>query len=78
LLLSQIDFGFLTIKDFFIMKSRRFLTQKELLQKTGIKFYKLEYLIKTGIVPVIQKGRGTPRQFPIDAISIIRKIVRER
>ncbi|MFH1212887.1 MAG: hypothetical protein V1681_02270 [Candidatus Neomarinimicrobiota bacterium] len=60
------------------MKSQRFLTQKEILQKTGVKFYRLEYFIKSGIVPVIQKGRGNPRQFPPDSVSIIKKIVRGR
>jgi len=60
------------------MKRQGFLTQKEILQKTGIKFYRLEYLIKTGIVLVIQKGRGIPRQFPPDSVSIIKKIIRGR
>lgn len=54
------------------MKDKHWLTQKELLQKTGIKFYKLDYLVKTGDIPVIQKGSGNLRQFPDEAVRIIK------
>jgi len=55
------------------MNNKKYLTQSEVLKATGIKFYQLEYLIKLAIVPVIQKGSGNLRQFPVEAVEIIRK-----
>jgi hypothetical protein len=50
-------------------------SQKEVLEKTGIKCYQLEYLIRTKKIPVIRKGKGIPREFPEEAIKIIKERV---
>lgn len=49
-----------------------YLTQKQVLVKTGFKFYQLEHLIKSGIIPVIRFGKGNPRKFPSEAVEIIK------
>ncbi|MBU4444653.1 MAG: hypothetical protein L6422_02940 [Candidatus Marinimicrobia bacterium] len=52
---------------------KKYLSQKELLEETGICFYRLEYLIKKGEVPVTQNGSGNPRKFPNpEAVEIIK------
>ena len=50
---------------------KKYLTQKELLEKTGIQFYQLEYLIKKGEVPVIKSGSGVPRKYPVESLKLI-------
>ncbi|GEM_PF-3231506 len=47
------------------------ISQKELLQKTGAKYYQVEHLIRTGRLPVYKHGRGNERQFPLEAIEIL-------
>jgi len=54
------------------MKRKNYLSQNELVKKTGIKLCQIEYLIRIGEVPVIQRGRGIPRMFPKEAVGIIR------
>ena len=54
------------------------LTQKEVLEKTGLKFYQLEYLIKKGKVPVIQSGSGVPRKYPFESLTIIEDLKKSR
>ncbi|MHA1877175.1 MAG: hypothetical protein ACTSUC_12100 [Promethearchaeota archaeon] len=50
-----------------------YLTQRELIKATGLRYYQIEYLIKTEIIPVVLRGKGLPRLFPPEAIEIIRK-----
>jgi len=50
----------------------KYLSQKEVIEITGIRFYQLEYLIKKGEISVIQLGSGNPRKFPPDSIKRIK------
>ena len=50
-----------------------YLSQKEVIERTGIRFYQLEYLIKKGDLPVIQNGSGIPRKFPLAVVEIIQE-----
>ena len=50
-----------------------YLTQKQVLEQTGLKYYQLEHLIKSGIVQVYRCGSGNPRKFPLAAIEIIQE-----
>lgn len=56
------------------MKSnKRYLTQSEVLKATGIPYYRLEYLIRLNAVPVIQRGKGNARLFPVETVEIIQQ-----
>ena len=48
------------------------LSQKDVLKQTGLKFYQLEHLIKSGVIPVYQFGKGNPRKFRPEVIDIIK------
>ena len=50
----------------------------DVLSATGIKFYQLEHLVKTGRVPARRFGKGLPREFSSGAIDIIREILIKR
>jgi len=51
----------------------KYLSQKEVIEMTGIRFYQLEYLIKKGEISVIQNGSGNPRLFPLESVEIIQR-----
>ena len=56
----------------------KMLTQNEVLIKTGLKMYQLDYLIRLGEIPVIQYGKGMSRLFPSESVEKIRKILAKR
>lgn len=51
---------------------KNYLTQRELIKATGLRYYQIEYLIKTEIIPVVLRGKGLPRLFPLKAVEIIK------
>ena len=51
------------------------LTSDKILAATRIPFYRLEYLVRIGAVPCEKNGKGTPRNYPPDAVDLIRKIL---
>jgi len=57
-----------------------YLTQTELQEIfPGVKPYKMDYLVRIGILPVIKRGRGYERLFLPEAIDIIKyKILKMR
>lgn len=55
----------------FFMSNQKFITQKELVKKTGLKHSQIDYLVREGQIPVKQFGKAIPRKFPAEAIEII-------
>jgi len=55
-----------------------YLSQNEVLKQTGLKYWQLEHLIKAGEIPVIKRGHGTPRQFPLEAVEILKAWLSKR
>jgi len=53
------------------MDNKEYLTKDEILDKTGIKYYKLDYLVRSGQVPVIKRGSGKKRLYPPEALEIV-------
>jgi len=51
---------------------KNYLSQKDVLKQTGLKFYQLEHLIRSGVIPVQQFGKGNPRKFAPEAVDIIK------
>ena len=54
------------------MDKKIFLDKNDIIELTGIEFYQLDYLVKTGKVPAIKRGSGRKRLYPHRAIEIIK------
>jgi|TARA_Y100000310_G_C20644526_1_gene795809 hypothetical protein len=54
------------------------LSTSEVLDKTGLVFYQLEYLVKTGRIPTFSYGKGLPRRYPLNTIEKIKAIMAKR
>ena len=51
---------------------KKTISQKELLERTGAKYYQVEHLIRAGRLPVERYGRGNERRFPLEAIEMVK------
>ena len=58
--------------------SQKLITTAEVLQKTRIPFYQLDYLVKAGRIHAFRTGRGIERRFPPDTIEKIKAILKKR
>jgi len=52
---------------------KKLLSQKELHDMTGLKNAAIDYLVREKIIPCVRLGRSIPRQFPPEAVKIIRE-----
>jgi len=58
---------------------RKLLTTNEVLKLTGIQYYTLNHLVRSGqITTVCQFGKGIQRQYDPSVIQEIRKILEKR
>jgi len=48
-----------------------YLSQKEVIEKTGLKFYQLEHIKKIGTIKVYHFGKGNHKNLPQKVIEII-------
>ena len=61
------------------MKNKNYTTTKEILNEfPELKFYQLEYILKANRIDYIKKGQGFLRQYPLEAISQIKSILKSR
>jgi len=51
---------------------KKLLSQKELQDMTGLKNAAIDYLVREKIIPCVRLGRSIPRQFPPEAVEIIK------
>ncbi|MBU4444551.1 hypothetical protein KJ656_05645 [bacterium] len=51
---------------------KKTLSQKELQELTGLKHAAIDYLVREKIIPCVRLGRSIPRQFPLEAVKIIK------
>lgn len=51
----------------------KYLTKNEIIEETGLKYYQLDYLVRSNQVPVIMRGSGRRRLYPPKALKIIKK-----
>ena len=52
---------------------KKYLTQKKLVEITGVKNSQINYLVQEGIIPCKRFGSSIFRQFPPEALQIIQK-----
>ena len=50
---------------------KQYYTHQEIINKTGLKPFNIDYLVRNRIIPCITKGKGITRLFPIEALEII-------
>ena len=53
---------------------KREITTKEIIERTGIKYYSLEHLIRSGRIKAKSYGKGNARKFDPDVIEKIKEI----
>lgn len=58
--------------------TKRYLNQDEILRRTNLKYYQLEYIIRTKSIPVYRFGKGSPRMYPMDTVKKINEIMETR
>ncbi|MBL7067504.1 MAG: hypothetical protein ISS29_06570 [Candidatus Marinimicrobia bacterium] len=51
----------------------KYLSQKKLCKLTGLKNSQIDYLVRDEIIPCFRFGKRVQRQFPKEAIEIIKK-----